>query len=81
MNEIMALIFGWQVPKGVISQTVKVSFQIFNFGKLLPDLKRPKLGVQITNSGDDNQSCRILTVIFNWIDQLQVPKYNIYSGT
>ena len=37
--------------------------------------------VQLPNAGYDNQSCRILTVIFNRINQLQVIKYNIYSNT
>ena len=33
--------------------------------KLLLPKKRPKLGMQIPNAGDDNQSCHILIVIFN----------------
>ena len=49
--------------------------------KLLLVKKCPKLGIQIPNAGDDNQSCRILTVLFNQIDQLQVPRYNLYSST
>ena len=49
--------------------------------KLLLALKCPKLGVQLPNAGDDNQSCRILTVIFNRIEQLRIPKYNLYSST
>ena len=36
---------------------------------------------QLPSAGDDNQSCRILTVIFNRTDQLRIPDYNIYSGT
>ena len=32
--------------------------------KLLLAKKRPKLGIQLPNAGDDNQSCRILTVLF-----------------
>ena len=43
--------------------------------------KIPKLGVHLPNDGDDNQSCHILTVIFDQIDWLQVPKYNLYGGT
>ena len=68
-------------PKGWSLKPWKEVSKFSILAKLLPDLKRPKLGVQIPNSGDDNQSCRILTVIFNWIDRLQVPKYNSYSGT
>ena len=37
--------------------------------------------MHIPNDGDDNQSCRILTVLFNRINWLRVPYYNIYSGT
>ena len=37
--------------------------------------------MQIPNAGDENQSCHILTVIFDWIDQLRIPKYNIYIST
>ena len=48
---------------------------------LLLAKKRPKLGIQLRNAGDDNQSCRILTVLFKRIDRLRVPKYNIYSST
>ena len=42
--------------------------------------KGPKLGIQIPNAGDDNQSCHTLTVIFDQSDWLRVPKYNIYSS-
>ena len=44
-------------------------------------LKRPKVGIQLPNSGDDNQGCHILRVIFNQMDRLRVTQYNIYSGT
>ena len=40
--------------------------------------KRPKLGIQIPNAGDGNQSCHILTVIFNRIKQLRILKYDLY---
>ena len=40
-----------------------------------------KNGPEQVYAGDDNHSCRILTVILNQIDRLQVPQYNIYSGT
>ena len=41
----------------------------------------PKIGIQLPTSVDDNQSCHILTVIFNLIDQLPVQLFNIYSST
>ena len=40
-------------------------FKLYILDKLLLAKKRPKLGIQLPNSGDDNQSCCILTVIFN----------------
>ena len=49
--------------------------------KLLLAKKFPKLGIQLPNPGDENQSCHILTVLCNQIDQLRVPKYNLYSST
>ena len=42
--------------------------------KLALAKKRPKLGIHIPKPRDDNQSCHILTVIFNWINQLQIPQ-------
>ena len=36
--------------------------------KLLLAKKYPKLGIQLLNAGDDNQSCLILTGFFNRID-------------
>ena len=44
-------------------------------------IKCPKLGIQLPNAGDDNQSYHILTVIFNLIGWLRVPEYNVYSST
>ena len=41
--------------------------------KLLLAKKRPRLGLQLPNAGDDNQSCHILTVIVNRVDRLRVP--------
>ena len=49
--------------------------------KLLLAKKRPKLGIQLPNSGDDNQSCHILTVIFNPIKKLWILYYNLYIST
>ena len=40
--------------------------------ELLVDKNRPKLGIQLPNYGDDNQSCGILTVIFYIIYRLLV---------
>ena len=37
--------------------------------------------IQLPNAGDDTRSFRILTVLFNRIDRLQVPNYNLYSVT
>ena len=37
--------------------------------------------IQLPNNGYDNQGCHILTFLFDQIDRLQVPKYNIYSST
>ena len=42
-------------------------------------LKCPKLGIQLSNAGDKNLNCRILTVIFNQINRLRVPKYYLCS--
>ena len=60
---------------------VKGFFQIINLTKLLLAKRSPKLGIQLPNDGDDNQSCHILMVIFNWIEQLLILQYNIYSST
>ena len=40
-----------------------------------------KRGSYANNAGHDNQSCHILTVIFNRIEQLGIPKYNLYPST
>ena len=48
----------------MISRPVKGFSQTVNFTKILLALKRPKLGIQLPNSGYHNQSCHILTVIF-----------------
>ena len=37
--------------------------------------------MQLPNAGYDNQSCPILTDLFNQIDRLRVTQYNIYSDT
>ena len=42
--------------------------------------KRPKLGIQLPNAGDDNQSCLMLMVIFNTIEHLQILYYNLYNS-
>ena len=42
--------------------------------------KLPKLGIHVPNAGDDNQSCLVLTVIFNQIEQLRILQYTIYSS-
>ena len=49
--------------------------------KSLLTKKRPKLGIQLRNAGNDNQSCHILTVLFNRIDLLRIPKDNLYCST
>ena len=38
--------------------------------ELLLAKKMFKLGIQLPNTGDDNQSCHILTVLFNGIERL-----------
>ena len=43
--------------------------------------KHPRLGTQLHNAVDENQSCHILPVNFNQIDQQQIPEYIIYSST
>ena len=55
------------------SRPVKVFSNLSILDKLLLVLKHPKLGIQLPNAVDDNQSCHILTVIFNKIVQLQIP--------
>ena len=42
--------------------------QFLIFVKFLLAEKCPKLGIQLPNAGDDNQSCHILTIIFIRID-------------
>ena len=67
--------------KGVIYCPVKV-FPLFSIlDKLLLAKKRPKLGIQLINAEDDNQSCHISLVLFDIIYQLRVLKYNLYSST
>ena len=68
------------MSKGVISSPIKWFFSNFSIlAKLLLAKKCPKWGIRIPNAGDDNQGCRILTVILNRIDWLWVMKYNLYS--
>ena len=43
--------------------------------------KLPKIGIQVPSVGDDNRSCRILTVFKNKIKQWWIPQYTIYSST
>ena len=77
----MTLLFVWQMSKGMISWSVKGFFRYLILAKLLLAKKLPKLGIQIPNAGDENQSCLIWTVIFNQIDWVRVPQYNLYSCT
>ena len=65
MAGLLMLKFGYHVSKGVISRPIKGSNKFSILDKYLLAKKRPKLGIHITNAGDDNQSCHILTVIFN----------------
>ena len=51
------------MSKGVISWFVKGLSKLSLLAKLLLAKKRPKLVIQLPNAGDDNQSCRILTVL------------------
>ena len=60
------------MSEGVISRPVKVFFKLLILTKLLLALKRPKLGIQLPNAGDNNESYYILTVIFNQIKQLHI---------
>ena len=81
MTGLLTLIFGFQMQQGVISWPVKLFFILPILTKLLLALKCPKLGIQLPNAGDDNQSCRILTVLFNRTEQLHTMYYNIFSST
>ena len=56
----------------MISRPVKGFFILSILTKLLLAKKSPKLGIQLPNGGYDNQSCRILTVILNRIEQLRI---------
>ena len=73
--------FESHMSKGVVSWPIKGFSKFSILAKLLLAKKRPKLGVQLPNAGDDNQSCHILTVFFNRIDHVRIPKYNLYSST
>ena len=77
----MTLIFGCKISKGDISGPINDFTKLSILAKLLLAQKRPKFGIQLPNAGCDNQSCRIFTVLFNRIEQLQNMKYNIYSST
>ena len=68
------------MSKGVISWPVKDFSKFSILAKFLLAKGRPILGIQLPNVGDDNQSCHILTVIFDKIHWLWVPKYNVYSS-
>ena len=68
------------VQGGDLLDLTMISSQFSILAKLLL-AKIPKLGIQLPNAGDDKQSCRILTVIFNQIDQSQIMNYNLYSST
>ena len=48
--------------------------------KLSISKKHPKLGIQLYKDRCDNQSCHILTVIFNLITQLRFKEYNVYNS-
>ena len=61
LTGIMTLIFGWQIFKEMISHPVKELSKCSIWDKLLHAKKYPKLGIQLPNAGDDNQSCMILT--------------------
>ena len=76
MTGLLMLRFRWQMSKREISWPVKDS-QILTKSWLAQ--KHPKYGIHLPNAGDDNQSCRILTVLFNWINQLRIKKYNLCS--
>ena len=60
------------MSKGVIYCPVKEFSKFSILAQLLLAKKYPKLGIQIPNAGYDNQSCHLLTVIFNLIDWLRV---------
>ena len=81
MTGILMPIFVWKMPKGVMSWPVNPPPQFLIFVKFLLAEKCPKLGIQLPNAGDDNQSCRILTVLFNRTEQLHTMYYNIFSST
>ena len=69
------------VQKGDL-QACKIILPDFKFG--LSDYllkKRPKLGIQLPNDGDDKKSFHILMVLFNRTQQLRSSQYNIYSIT
>ena len=60
------------MSKGVISWPVKHFPKFSILDKLLVSGKHPKLGIQLPNARDNNQSCCLLTVVFNQINQLRV---------
>ena len=59
--------------QGVVSQPVKVLSTFIVLAKLLLSKKHPKLVIQLPNAEDDNQSCHILIVLFNKINQQRIP--------
>ena len=73
--------FDGRYPRGWFLGPSKYLAKSYILDKLLLAKKLPKLGIQIPNAGDDNQSCLIWTVIFNQINWIRVPRYTIYSFT
>ena len=60
------------VQGGNLSACKRIFYKESILTKSLLAKKRPKLGIQLPNAGDNNQSCRLLTVIFYRIDQLRI---------
>ena len=81
MTGLMTLKCILQMSKGVISCPVKGFSNFPILTELLLAKRRPKLGIQLPNAGNDNQSCPILMFIFNQINHLWILYYNLYSIT
>ena len=74
MTGLLTLRFGLvDVQESDILARKSVILKLSILTKILLAKKRPKLlGIQRPSSGDDNQSCHILTVLFNQTEQLLI---------
>ena len=65
----------------MISRPVKGFSKLSILAKLLLDKKCPKLGIQLPNYGEDNQSYHTSMIILNQNTWLRVMYYSFCSGT